>query len=264
MRRRIGSGSGSGCGSGILLAALLSAPQASGQVNVEPLRKKVREEGFSGSVEASATGRLGNVEGLVAGGMGQLGFADKTHLAFVHARGDYNRLNDRTQIARSFVHARYNLTLAPRLFGEAFAQLQTDAFLLLRHRELYGLGPRVGVVEEKWLSVFAGVAGMLEYERVNVPEGAPDASETTFVRASGYLAATITTDDRVTFSIMAYYQPRVIHPSDYRTTLETSLEVAIRKSFSVRIYGSIRHDSAPVSSVLKTDLEIRNALAWTF
>jgi hypothetical protein len=246
------------------LAIVLWSSTASAQVNVEPLRKKVRDDGVSGSFEANATGRLGNVEGLVAGGMGQVGFADGRHLAFVHARGDYSRLNDRTQIARTFAHARHNLTLSPWLFGEAFAQVQTDRFLLLRQRELYGLGPRLRVHEARELQVFCGLAAMLEYERVNVPAGAPDPRETTVVRGSTYLAVTLAEGKEISFSAMGFFQPSLADPRDFRATLETSFEVAVRRFLSVRIYGSVRHDSAPVSTVQRTDIELRNALALTF
>lgn len=246
------------------LTFVLTSTSVAAQVNVEPLRKKVRDRGVSGALEANATGRLGNVEGVVAGGMAQVGFANERHLAFAHARGDYSGLNARTQLSRTFAHARYSLTFAPWLFGEVFAQVQTDEFLLLRHRELYGAGPRFGLYEGREVVAYAGVAAMLEYERVNVPAGAPDPRETMLVRGSSYLAVTLTEGKELSFSAVGFFQPSLADPRDFRATLETTFEVAVRKFFSVRIYGSVRHDSAPVSSVRRTDLELRNALAFTF
>lgn len=246
-------------------AALLLASSASAQINVEPFRKKLREEGFSGGVEASVTGRFGNNQGVIASGVGQIGWASARHLGFLHARGDYTHLNGRTQIARSFAHARYNLTFVEnRLWGELFAQTQSDAFLSLRHRELYGVGPRTSVLSEGALRVFAGLALMFEHERVDVPRGAADPAVTNVWRASSYVAMTLTSDPRVTLSLTAFLQPRVDRLRDRRVLVEALLQIDVGKGFNVRIYAMARHDTEPVTGIKRADGELRNAIAWTF
>lgn len=249
----------------VCVLSVTAASRAVAQVNVEPLRKKVRSEGYSGAVEASVTGRFGNVEGAIASGVGQVGFASKRHLAFLHGRGDYTRLAGRTLVARSFLHVRYNLTLLEqRLHGELFAQTQSDAFLLLRHRELYGVGPRLTILDSDTLDLFAGCAAMFEHERVAVPPGAPDPAVTNLWRGSLYVALNMASDERVSFAVTGFYQPAFARPSDYRVLVEALFNVAVAKHFSVRLYGTVRYDSAPVTTVLRTDGEVRNALAWTF
>ncbi len=238
---------------------------ARAQVNVEPLRKKIRDEGYSGTIEASATGRLGNIEGIIASSVGQVGWGTGRHLFFVHGRGDYTKLNKNVLVARYFLHARYNYELKDDfIWAEAFVQQQSDRFLNLKNRELVGLGPRFALFRETAFGTFVGVAWMLEYERVSVPEGAPDRPETLFQRASLYAAATVRTDDRVELTFTAYLQPRFARPADYRVFVESLLSVEANKHFSVRLYATVRHDSEPVTSVKRTDLEIRNALTIAF
>jgi hypothetical protein len=253
---------------GALAAALVpatAAHPAHAQVNIEPLRKKIAERGVSGSIDASTTILVGNTNGTIASGTGQGGFANETHLAFLVARGDRTFLNDKLAVARTFLHARYNLTLLGRwLFAEAFVQQQTDAKLLLRDRELGGLGARVSFVTDKVRTVVAGLSAMLEYERINVPEGAPDDPETLFLRANAYAGLTLTPEPHLTFSAMTYLQPRIARPSDHRVLVELLFETAIGKGFSVKITSTIRYDSMPVTGLKRTDAEVRNAIAWSF
>jgi hypothetical protein len=235
------------------------------QVNIEPLRKKIRDEGFSGSGEGSLTGRLGNVEGVIATAVGQIGFGGRKNILFLHARGDYTKLNNRLLTAKSFAHLRGVHTLVQDfLWAEAFVQTQSDAFLLLRNRELYGAGPRFAFFRETAFGTFVGLAAMLEYERIAPAPGAPDDPVTFFARASAYVAAQIQTDDRVTLSLTAYAQPRFARPSDHRLFVESQLSVAVTKHFAVRLYAQWRYDSEPPTTVETTDVEIRNALTLTF
>lgn len=249
----------------VVVAVSAAASSARAQVNVEPLRKKIREEGYSGAIEASATGRLGNIEGMIASSVGQVGWGSDQHLFYLHGRGDYTDLNKRVLVARYFLHARYNYTLKDDLiWAEVFAQQQSDRFLNLKDRELLGIGPRFALFRETAFGTFVGVAWMLEYERVSVPEGAPDAPETLYNRASTYAAVSVRTDDRVELTFTAYLQPRFARPKDYRVFVESLLSIEATKHFSVRLYGTVRHDSEPVTTIKKTDLEIRNALTVTF
>ena len=55
---------------------------------------------------------------------------------------DYTRYNDITSVDKSFAHGRYDYELTDVLWGELFAQAQSDAFQRLTLRTLFGLGPR--------------------------------------------------------------------------------------------------------------------------
>jgi hypothetical protein len=251
--------------SALALPTVLAARLVHAQVNVEPLRKKLAEKGASGSIEASWIVRTGNTEGFVANGVGQLGWANERHLFFMAARGDYSRLNDQLQLSRTFFHARYNLTLVDRfLFAELFAQEQTDATLLLRHRELVGGGPRFALSVTPAHAIYAGLSAMLEREQWSVPEGAPDDPDTLFVRASSYASVTFTPDNRLTFSVLGLFQPRVTKLHDHRVLVESTFEVTIGKGFSLRIATTLRYDSEPITGVKRADAEVRNAIAWSY
>lgn len=248
---------------GVVIA--ISASPARAQINIEPLRKKLAEKGYSGSIEASWVVRTGNTEGIVANGVGQVGWANERHLFFMAARGDYSRLNDELQLSRTFLHARYNLTLLDRfLFAELFAQAQTDATVNLRERELVGAGPRFALSVTPAHAIYAGLSAMFEHERWSVPAGAPDDPDTRYWRESSYASVTFTPDNRLTFSVVGLFQPRITKPHDHRVLLESLFEVTIGKGFSLRISSTFRYDSEPITGVKSTDVEVRNAIAWSY
>jgi putative salt-induced outer membrane protein YdiY len=248
---------------GLLMGA--SASSARAQVNIEPMRKKLAERGYSGTLEASWVVRTGNTEGVVANGVGQVGWANDRHLFFVTGRADYSRLNDELQLSRTFLHARYNLTVVHRfLFAELFSQAQTDATLNLRARELVGAGPRFALSVTPEHAIYAGLAAMLEHEKWSVPEGAPDDPDTLYWRASSYASVTFTPDNQLTFSVVGLFQPRVTRFHDFRVLVESLFDVAIRKGFSLRISSTYRYDNEPITGVKSTDVEVRNAIAWSY
>src|SRR5580658_8747587 len=123
-----------------ILALLSSAAarDASAQVNTENLRKRIKVLGYSIIVEGSVTGDTGNTEGIAVGaGLGG-GYASGRHLVFAYTRADYTRYNGATSVDKTFAHVRYDYEIEPWLWGEAFAQAQSDAFQRLDLRNLVG------------------------------------------------------------------------------------------------------------------------------
>ena len=93
-------------GRSLVVLGLAFARPAAAQVNVEPMRAKLEDDGLGGSVDARFAGRLGNSEGLTAGGDALIGGRSEPHFGFLALNGDYSRLNGSVQLARYFAHAR--------------------------------------------------------------------------------------------------------------------------------------------------------------
>lgn len=253
----------------VLLAAFTAAGfacprEATAQVNVESLRKDLRDKPAMASVEGSFTGRAGNVQSVVVGGaamgaarVGRNGFFGST-------QADYTRFGSETRVSKSFVHLRYHYELLRWLYPEAFAQSQHDKFQKLQLRQLFGVGPRFVVADEKDLRVALGVSYMFEYERINVPLGAPDDRATTAQRSSNYVTATWQPDSRVRMTGTAYVQPRWDDFGDVRVLLEGAVTTEIFKRLSVKVLFTVRHDSRPPTDVKTTDAEVKNAFVLQF
>jgi len=248
----------------LVVSLALCPASASAQVNTEPLRKRIKLTGYSLIVEGTLTGDTGNTQGIQAGGGLGAGLASMPHLAFVYARADYSRFNGTTQVSKTFAHARYNYEFTEWLWGELFAQAQSDQFQRLKLRNLVGFGPRFRVLHADTFDVFVGSAYMLERDVIDVAPGAADRRDFLIARWSNYVTAHWDVDPRVILASTMYVQPAFRDFSNVRLLSETLFTFKITKLLAASVAGTVRYDSAPPSGVKTTDAEIKNALSLTF
>ena len=280
------------------LASWLGAVTAQAQVNTENLRKRIKTVGYSVIVEGTLTGDVGNTQGIsVGGGLGG-GWARDPHLLFAYARFDYTKYGGVTSVDKSFAHLRYNYELRPWLWGEAFAQVESDEFQRLTLRNLVGAGPRVRLAHlavydrpqaeaalpeaarptpaaQKAASaapagtfdVYLGTAYMLERDAI-VPvvgaTGPENRSIQVWHRWSSYLALQWQIDPRAILATTMYVQPALTDFGNVRLLSETLMTFKVTKVFSTGVSGVLRYDSDPPTGVLPTDAEIKNTLTVTF
>lgn len=251
------------------MAALCAPRHAWAQVNTETLRKRIKAVGYSLILEGSLTGDTGNTEGIAVGAGAGGGWAKDPHLLFAYARFDYTKYNGATSVHKSFAHVRYNYELERWLWGELFAQAQSDAFQRLDLRNLFGIGPRFRVLPDvapKSFDVFVGTAYMFERDAITAVPGATgpqNQSIQIWHRWSNYLTVQWEIDPRAIIATTMYVQPAFNDFGDVRLLSETLLTFKITKIFAAGIAGSVRYDSEPPTAVLPTDTEIKNTLTLT-
>jgi hypothetical protein len=280
------------------LLVVLPLRSAHAQVNTENLRKRIKTVGYSVIVEGTLTGDVGNTQGIsVGGGLGG-GWARDPHLLFAYARFDYTKYAGVTSVDKSFAHARYNYEFAPWIWGEVFAQAESDEFQRLTLRNLFGVGPRArlahvvadeGPSEEAKLpaaanpspeaqraathaptetfDVYVGTAYMLERDAI-VPvvgaTGPENRSIQVWQRWSNYLTLQWQIDPRAILATTMYVQPAFTDFTDVRLLSETLMTFKITKVFATGVSGVVRYDSNPPTGVLTTDAEVKNTLTVTF
>jgi putative salt-induced outer membrane protein YdiY len=250
---------------GVALTALLSSSSSAlAQVNTEPLRKKVKEKGWSIQLQMNFTGRTGNTEGVDAGGGGGFGFKAGRHSAFVFGNGEYTNFNDTLSVENAFLHARYNYEIMPWLWAELFAQAQTDLFQRIKLRNLLGLGPRFGLYQSKEFDVFVGTSYMLERDVIYVLPDTTEAGEYLVSRWNNYVSVDYMLDTRIEFATTAYLQPAFASFSNYRFLGETSLIFKITTVLSAQITASYHYDSQPPLGALPSDTMLKNVFAATY
>jgi Protein of unknown function, DUF481 len=263
-----------------LVAAICTAHAARAQVNTENLRKRIKTIGYSVLVDGSVSVATGNTQGIAAGGGLGGGWARYPHLLFAYARADYTRYGEVTSVDKTFAHARYNCEIEPWVWGEIFAQAQSDAFQRLALRNLLGAGPRFRVAhtllgqgvpvlqEGAWTApdnfdVFVGTAYMLERDAITAAAGATSSQDRAIQiwhRWSNYLTLQWEMDERVIVATTLYVQPAFDDFGNVRLLSETLFTFKVTKVLSASIGGSVRYDSEPPTGVLRTDTEVKNTL----
>jgi hypothetical protein len=267
----------------ILALTLAAAPRARAQVNTENLRKKIKVSGYSFVLDGALTGDTGNTQGIAAGGGVGGGWGNDPHLIFGYARADYTRYADVTSVAKSFAHVRYNYEFEPWLWGEIFAQAQSDAFQRLALRNLLGVGPRFRVAhalvgdglpvahDGTWstpenFDVYVGTAYMFERDAIAPAPGSTGPQNQAIQiwhRWSNYVTVQWEPDDRVILATTMYAQPALNDFGDVRLLSDTLLTFKVTKVLAASVAGSVRYDSEPPSGVLTTDTEVKSILSLT-
>ncbi len=251
----------------------LSAGEAEAQVNAEALRPNLLKPGFSINLDSTFALARGNIDlfDFTASGRVQYqtlypvtvvapgeapGLPFVRQRVFVAGSGRYSDVGGRAVVSQTYLHMRWTGMWHPRVGSDLFIQHQNDRFFRLQRRSLAGAGLRVDIVHDPRFMLWGGSAYMLEYERVNVKPGAPDAPETVSHRWTNYLTGRVTVSDTFLLQSTTYLQPRFDDFADYRVleVLESQAKVTDLLSFGLTV--TVLHDSAPPTGVKTTDLRL--------
>jgi len=161
-----------------------------------------------------------------------------------------------------FQHLRYNYTVKDSSFLtiEAFSQYQYNTIKKMRHRVLFGAGPRFRLANSQKATLYIAPLAMYEYE-VPVSKG-NSISQT--VRLDAYLSGYFNFSDKVSLKQIAYFQPLFSDFTDYRLSSETVLRMKFTNNFSFDISFSADYDSSPYTGVQNLFYTYKNALVFSF
>lgn len=262
-----------------LLLTLLVASDARAQVNAELLQRSPLDPGWSGLVQASFSLSYGNVDLIDLGATAQTRFQTLhepeegddpdvppwlAHRWLLRGDGRFAEKDGAPIVSQAFVHTRWAGMWHRRVGSEVFAQLQYDKFWRLQLRALAGAGVRVEVVHTAPFLLSLGTDYMLELERIDVPEGAPDDAETLAHRWSSYLSARLALfEDSLLLQSTLYAQPRLDRFHDYRVLEELELVVGVTNWLSFGTTLSVLHDSEPPTGVEDTDVRLTSNVRFS-
>jgi hypothetical protein len=247
----------------VLAAGATAGSTAHAQiVNVQALIGDDPEPGLSGSVEAGADYRRGNVDLVLARAAATARYRRGDDLVFAIVKGEYGRTGEPSQtfVSKVFEHLRYRRVLTSILTAEAFAQHEGDRFRRLRVRALVGAGPRVRLAGDATWTLHGGVAYMLEYEQLSDDALAEAAARGFAHRLSAYLVGHLAVNEHVTASATGYLQPRVDRVRDVRLLGEAALAAALTTRLAFKTALAVARDSEPPPEIEKTDVSVQSTL----
>jgi len=260
-----------------LATLALSAGVARAQVNAEGLRSNLLKPEFSINLDSAISVARGNIDLFEITAAGRVQYqtlhpvpaarpGEPPPLPFVRQRvfvagsGRYTDVGGTPVVSQTYLHMRWTGMWHPRVGSDGFIQHQNDRFFRLQRRSLAGAGVRVEIVHDPRFMAWGGSAYMLEYERIDVKPGAPDAPETVSHRWTNYLTARLAPSDHFLLQSTTYFQPRFDDFTDYRVLeiVESQAKVTDLLSFGLTL--TILHDSAPPTGVKNTDLRLSTSV----
>lgn len=229
-------------------------------IHIENRRMADPEKGFSGDVsfQANLVQNFNNT--FQTNNLVQLHYASEKHRILSISALNLTIFNEERIRNDGYQHLRYNFILNDRWSPEAFAQYQYNEWLKIGFRSLHGAGVRMALLNNdstktKW---FTGLSYMYEYEE-----------ETTDKivrahRANVYMSVGFPIGKILYFDAIGYFQPNVEYISDFRTSLEMTIDVSITERLSLLLIHNIVYDGAPPEGLRNTFYNLRNGLRFEF
>jgi len=246
-----------------LLLCVLCVEVAHAQVNVEPIRARLKDKGRTLSIRGVLAGRAGNTEGFTFGAGSLVGLSGARDLWYLSGSADYERANRVTTVAKAFAHTRHNHLLFAPIWSELFFQLETDRFRRVSLRALLGAGPRFELVGTEKLSLVYGASYLFEMTRRSDSMGAAERGATHH-RFNNYVSLTYHPHERITLSETAYYQPRFDDFGDFWLLSAFASRFEVTDRLATVFDLIVRRESNAAPGVKTTDAEFVNSIALTF
>lgn len=247
----------------LICAILILLPSVShAVVNIEAMRDDL-SDGLTLNLGLGGELLLGNNDAFTISPALRLDYKiSDEYRALALVKYDYGESGDERFKNEGFTHLRWTYTSdgkGTRGFGyEVFTQAQYDTFKSLTLRQLNGVGFRFEMSEREFGFAY-GSSVMTDYERLK--EGSGDGL---VMRNSTYISAVWKEHDqnnpsakrgKYLASVIAYYQPRLSAPSDYRVLLSAQAERALWSNISVVMTTNYLYDSKPPTQVSSHDFK---------
>lgn len=245
----------------ILIIAILLTQNLFALVSIAPV--EIGEKpGFNGEVALSLETKSGNTDKESYSASTKVTYDNNvSYVTWAEISGEYGESKGTKDTNKAYSHIRYiHTTYFEDLKAEAFAQLQSDEFRLIKSRTLGGAGVRY-----KLFTLFGkdkGYIGLGAFnESIRYSSHDPDENN---VRLNTYFAYTMSINQNSKLSYTFYYQPKVDSFSDYVQSHEAQLKINIYKQLSLQLSVTYDFDSKPPMSVKKEDFTQKTALVFEF
>ncbi len=229
-----------------LALTLLEVNTASAFINVEAVRKDMRS-GFSGRSSINFSGQSGNTEKLTSATSTVNGIRWSQNEMLLIGNLSYGESANVRDTHNGQLHLRYSYYWSEATAIESFVQGEFDTFRALRSRTLAGTGLRQRVFEVDGHFLYLGAGAFYERENLDNDE------DSEVARGNLYLSYLDQVVERISLSAIVYYQPLLNEIADYRTRLQSGLEVGLTEILTLNLQYQLLYDNRPPTGVERAD-----------
>lgn len=218
--------------------------------------------GFSGKAAIALETKRGNTDKQNYKTSLRLNYDNNSsHVTWAEISAEYGESNDQKDTDKAFAHLRHIRTTGLRdLRAEAFAQVQDDAFKLIKNRTLFGAGVRY-----KLFSLFGkdkgfvGIGAM--HEMINYTSQDPYENNQ---RVNSYIAYSSKFANKSRVGLSFYYQPKINEFADHVTSTDFELRLLVIDKLFLQFKVAYDTDSNPPLGVRKYDLTQNTSFIYEF
>ena len=246
-----------------MLGAALPIPIAA-QVNVEALRQENPALGYSGSFGGDLALRTGNVDLLQVDLNARLYKVTESVTRLMVGNGGFGLLSGSSFASSGLLQYRqtyhYNETISPEWWG----QVNYDRPQLLDFRTVTGGGVRTSFARGEWGQFGMGGGLMLEHERLDLPDTAIHADQTTLIRWSYFLTLRLIPNENLVITSTTYPQPGFGDFGDVRTLGNVRVAASVTDKLDLPVSFDLRYDSRPPDLISALDTSLRTGLRYSY
>jgi putative salt-induced outer membrane protein YdiY len=218
--------------------------------------------GMSGTLKGSFQTKRGNTDSDEYSAATRIEYDNNSsYVVWTDVSFSYAKASGASYTNKTYAHIRYIHKLyKENLDWEAFVQSQADKFTKIQKRLLSGIGLRYHLIMKNYGSFYLGVGGFAEH--INYTTSIDPSEDNT--RANVYIAYKKAFKKDMTFSYVAYCQPKIDMLSDYILSNSIELKVKIYKQLSLNFEVTYDQDSKPAIGVQKYDFYQKTSFMYDF
>ena len=236
----------------VFFSFILFSSLALCQVNTESMRGDNQSPGVTHNMALNFSYFSWSVEIIQLMGSYRMDYLSNSNWnGFLAVR--YNRAfeKDKEDFSnRAFMHLRTARPILARTDIEGFLQKESNHFINLENRELFGGGIRINQVG----NLYWGIGIMHEMEKYN-----NISQEQNFIKSTNYINYQVNVLEIIELQNVMYYQFKLDNPEDYRILWNGNLTINASKGISFHMNTHYRFDKSGDSY-----FEISNGLGFQF
>lgn len=179
------------------------------------------------------------------------------HLFLSFTNYKYSATEDEDLANQGFQHLRYVFKAQPKIFYEAFSQLQYNRQIKLTMRWLLGAGVKFNILSKERRHLNLGLSYMREYNEETDPD-----LYLRINRLNSYLVINFVFFENLNFLNTTYYQPDILNFNDWRLSSNTRILFNITKKLSFAAGFNLTYNSRIPQDVPNTIFSLTNGIVW--
>jgi hypothetical protein len=234
-------------------------------VNIESFRREDPPQGLSGTLGGDLNITTGNVDFVQINLSARLTHMRELVQTLMVGQGGIGFLGRNRYASSGLLHFRRTHWLRNWVAPEWYVQADYDRALKLDHRALAGGGIRLDFARGSWGRFGAGTSAMLEYERLDLPEGALHPDRTITFRNSTFATLRVTPGSSLVVSSTTYIQPALLEDvTDMRVLENLRIATSLTERLQLTVTFDLRYDSSPPDGISALDTRLRTGVTYTY
>ncbi|TAJ12814.1 DUF481 domain-containing protein [Marinilabiliaceae bacterium JC017] len=246
----------------VMLLVCFSVLATAQIVSIDKRRTKNPNKGIQGDVNLGLNFVHTTTDMTSLSSQFKLQYNDDNNTYLLSSDVNFNQVDNEKNINNGGMMFKYNYWVPEKIIiAEAFMQYQYNRVKKLKHRYVFGLGPRFNISDREKFSFFIVAYSIYMNELFQEEKFERRKS---LVKLSSMLSMDWRFAPNATLGHTTYYEPDYSDPEDFRIWSETKLDVKISSRFSFGLFLRMDYDHQVPTGVDNLFYSVNNSFKLAF